>query len=117
MKTIALKYFFVICLISVFAISCKNEKESESPDPETKTASAKEMKNSVKKSADLKYNPEHGIEGHRCDLPVGAPLANADEPKPMTESPLRIKGAGPTINPPHGQPGHDCSVAVGARLN
>ncbi len=117
MKNLTFKYLIAACLISVFMFSCKNDEKSENTAETTKTASAEEVKTSEKKSADLKYNPAHGIEGHRCDLPVGAPLANADEPKPMTESPLRIKGAGPKINPPHGQPGHDCSVAVGARLD
>lgn len=110
------KYFLGLCLLTVLTISCKDEEKlQESSEP--KAASAEEMKDSLKKNSDLAYNPAHGVEGHRCDLPVGAPLAEADAPKPMTDSPVRLKGAAPTINPPHGEPGHDCSVAVGAALN
>ncbi len=48
-------------------------------------------------------NPPHGQPGHRCDIPVGAPLTTA------TNSSV-------TLNPPHGQPGHRCDIPVGEPL-
>ncbi|KAA3439820.1 hypothetical protein [Rufibacter hautae] len=81
-------------------------------------------------------NPAHGQPGHRCDIPVGAPLnsppgntaASASgatatpAARPNTLPPAPVLPVGPPVvtaqgmNPPHGQPGHDCSVAVGAPL-
>lgn len=87
-------------------------------------------------------NPPHGQPGHRCDIPVGAPL-NSPAAKTTTTSTaqsgtstqnftvspppagnpvpaLLSTEAGQTVaegmNPPHGQPGHRCDVAVGAPL-
>lgn len=69
-------------------------------------------------------NPAHGQPGHRCDIPVGAPL---NSPPGKTTQPqatitqsqpqaTNIKVA-PGMNPPHGQPGHRCDIPVGAPLN
>lgn len=117
LKNIPLLLF---CVLTLSLYSCKNEeKESAKEKQSTETASSEEIKKSMTTSADVKYNPAHGEEGHRCDLPVGAPLENAGKTttEPMTSSPVRMQGAAPKINPPHGEPGHDCSVAVGAELN
>lgn len=78
-------------------------------------------------------NPEHGLPGHRCDIPVGAPLnspagaapaapainaAPAMAPQPSAAPAVSQPAAGGgRVNPPHGQPGHDCAVPVGAPLN
>lgn len=81
-----------------------------------------------------KLNPPHGEPGHRCEIPVGAPLDSdpvnsndlvqqqliQDHAQPTTIQPQQQSspGGNPTarLNPPHGQPGHDCAVAVGAPL-
>jgi hypothetical protein len=72
-------------------------------------------------------NPPHGQAGHRCDIPVGAPLNTAPTTSsaPTSSAPGSVNGqyvnpgkaiaAG--LNPPHGQPGHRCDIAVGAPLN
>lgn len=90
-------------------------------------------------------NPSHGQPGHRCDIPVGAPL-NSPVAKPVaaapqggtvektfTVSPPANNAAVPALlstestnaktvttaagmNPVHGQPGHRCDIAVGAPL-
>ena len=90
-------------------------------------------------------NPSHGQPGHRCDIPVGAPL-NSPVTKPVaaapqggtvektfTVSPPANNAAVPALlstenanaktvttaegmNPIHGQPGHRCDIAVGAPL-
>nr|WP_294934949.1 hypothetical protein [uncultured Flavobacterium sp.] len=91
-------------------------------------------------------NPSHGQPGHRCDIPVGAPLnsppgktAVKTQPAPgkaivtqttipstpttnnsgvpaLLNSPTPVTTA-PGMNPPHGQAGHRCDIAVGAPLN
>ena len=85
-------------------------------------------------------NPPHGQTGHRCEIPVGAPLNSkpAEKKQPQTitqvvnqkpaEKPVMninsnngsttIAGSttAPGMNPPHGQEGHRCDVAVGAPL-
>jgi hypothetical protein len=73
-------------------------------------------------------NPSHGQLGHRCDIPVGAPLnspittgktttqqvvSNQVVTIPSTSVTTTPKG----MNPPHGQSGHRCDIAVGAPLN
>lgn len=85
-----------------------------------------------------KLNPPHGQPGHRCDIPVGAPLNS----KPAQPQPTEVAAQPQVVqqqvvvdpqqaqqhtgtteagfsgkpNPPHGQPGHRCDIAVGATL-
>ncbi|MCP9199139.1 hypothetical protein MKO06_04415 [Gramella sp. GC03-9] len=109
----------ILILVSSLVLSCKDEpKSEEQQESAAQTTSSEDMKQNMAKSSDLKYNPAHGEEGHRCDLPVGAPLdqPKASQQQDMTISPVRLKSAMPKINPPHGEPGHDCSVPVGAEL-
>ena len=90
-------------------------------------------------------NPSHGQPGHRCDIPVGAPLNSPPANKqvatsttnnaqsgtmtqnftvtPPASNPvpaLLSTGEKPKVaegmNPAHGQPGHRCDIAVGAPL-
>lgn len=81
-------------------------------------------------------NPAHGLPGHRCDLPVGAPLTNVSgsaapvqNPPVMNMTPSQTQPAskapaatpapsasGLKINPAHGMPGHRCDLQVGAPL-
>ena len=83
-------------------------------------------------------NPAHGQSGHRCDIPVGAPLnspvAAAAAPATPQQNPAvpaatvtttttpTVTTTAPTIptaegmNPPHGQENHRCDIAVGAPL-
>ncbi|TBW27087.1 hypothetical protein [Gramella sp. KN1008] len=118
MKSIKKLSLIVLSASLVFIYSCKDEEKSEQAEETTTTASAEEMKENMSKSSELKYNPAHGEEGHRCDLPVGAPLnqASASNTQDMNTSPVRIQSATPQLNPPHGEPGHDCSKPVGAEL-
>ena len=119
MKRIEKLILIGICVFSGLLYSCKDEEKSTEKEVATETSSSEDMKTNMKKTAELKYNPEHGKEGHRCDLPVGAPLdkASAVNTPDLKTSPVRLQSATPKINPPHGEPGHDCSVAVGAELN
>lgn len=117
------KRFFQVGLISIsliFAVSCRDEPEQANP-----MDSGVEVDENPKTAA---LNPEHGEPGHRCDIPVGAPLdgslsldkiLNADRnqtPAPSsTVSPVQVDQR-PEKNPPHGQPYHDCTIPVGAPL-
>lgn len=71
-------------------------------------------------------NPPHGQPGHRCDIPVGAPLNSKPTTQPVvtTQQPSQTvitqqptTPTAPGMNPPHGQPNHRCDIAVGAPLN
>lgn len=82
-------------------------------------------------------NPAHGVAGHRCDLPVGAPLnsgsgtaAPVQNPPTINMNPGSVQPApaspnaapapaasGLKINPAHGLPGHKCDIEVGAPLS
>ena len=85
-------------------------------------------------SASPAINPAHGLPGHRCDLPVGAPInassgtaAPVQNPPVIKMNPAPIQPAQPSttpapsaaglkINPAHGMPGHRCDIQVGAPL-
>ncbi|WP_264564573.1 hypothetical protein [Flavobacterium sp. N3904] len=71
-------------------------------------------------------NPSHGQPGHRCDIPVGAPLnspvaTNSTTPQVVSTSGQSVTTTTVTtakgMNPPHGQPGHRCDIPVGSPLN
>ncbi|MCC2590538.1 hypothetical protein [Chryseobacterium sp. MFBS3-17] len=81
-------------------------------------------------------NPPHGQPGHRCEIPVGAPLNSAPgagntqqivvDPSssgntlqidPNAAKPSQNTPTAAGMNPPHGEPGHRCDIAVGAPLN
>ncbi|MFH7016509.1 hypothetical protein [Flavobacterium sp. FlaQc-47] len=84
-------------------------------------------------------NPSHGQPGHRCDIPVGAPLNSAAPTQPVANTAQSgtttqnftvtppANNAVPALlstevatadgmNPAHGKPGHRCDIAVGAPL-
>ena len=108
--------------------SCKDENKSATEAEAVNTTGT--STNSSSTTSDDKevaqVNPAHGLPGHRCDIPVGAPLnsAAAMQTTPAattpaatstTVSPIRVDKT-PSVNPPHGEPGHDCAVPVGAPL-
>ena len=102
--------------------SCKDEKSQEATSTQTNI----ETNENTGTTAAL--NPAHGQPGHRCEIPVGAPLDQApattmqqqqtNTPVSTNASPVRVNTSSGTAlkNPPHGQPGHDCAVPVGADL-
>ncbi|OXG09412.1 hypothetical protein BC749_101868 [Flavobacterium araucananum] len=84
-------------------------------------------------------NPSHGQPGHRCDIPVGAPLNSPTTSQPVANTsqsgttsqsftvtppannavPALLsteEAVADGINPAHGKPGHRCDIAVGAPL-
>lgn len=87
------------------------------------------------KIGNAELNPEHGMPGHRCDIPVGAPLNSAPvaapnmpadiQPMPADIQPMPAPSVAPQAtpagfsgkpNPEHGMPGHRCDMPVGATL-
>ena len=157
-----MKHYLILAgVLSAFTwASCNNETESNTGGQDTTSATNTETTvpegqtdpaaHPTPMSVDVKQstggtaegmNPEHGQPGHRCEIPVGAPLnspASSTPPAsgtpPPSPTPITVnmdgKGSGPVatpsappagatapgMNPPHGQPGHDCSVPVGAPL-
>ncbi|WZL90424.1 hypothetical protein VS868_06630 [Salinimicrobium sp. 3283s] len=120
MKNLKLSYLTMV-LGLVLMSSCKDEKTATESTPQQTAETSTQAAN----SEEVKVNPAHGLPGHRCDLPVGAPLtANSagttspavSSPAPSTSvSPVRVDQT-PQVNPPHGEPGHDCTIPVGAPL-
>ncbi len=127
------KSFLIVLLASApFFISCKDKTATaEEPVNKTQEATLEQKKqtlqnvapttNTTSVSGDLAINPAHGQPGHRCDIPVGAPLNGTSESSnsapainKTNQVPASISGNG--INPPHGQPGHRCDIKVGDPL-
>ncbi|RPD49189.1 hypothetical protein [Paracnuella aquatica] len=135
-----------IAIIALVAASCEssgNNRVSEpipapttfTPDatpaatPTTQGAAATTTTPVTNSNATVALNPAHGAPGHRCELPVGAPLdgsAGAATAAPagvgaapmmqIPPAPLPSSGQTARLNPAHGAPGHDCSIPVGQPL-
>jgi hypothetical protein len=77
-------------------------------------------------TSNAKLNPAHGQPGHRCEIPVGAPLNSApaagntapviSKPATITQPQQPQQKGTVRLNPAHGQPGHDCNIPVGQPL-
>ena len=105
-----------MCIAAMFLAACG----SESNDKGTVT-----QPSGVSTSPERAVNPPHGMPGHTCAVPDGAPLPEgAAQPQLQVNPPVQREAqslpvdAGRTIqiNPAHGQPGHRCDIAVGAPL-
>lgn len=130
------------CDISVGAPLSNATGQAPTPQTATKVGNpavtTTAVVNSTTKPASVAkgMNPAHGQAGHRCEIPVGAPL-NTPAPKTTTAQPTATTGTvstpinlnpenigttnttaetAPGMNPPHGQTGHRCDIAVGAAL-
>lgn len=104
-----------MCLVAMFFLaSCGSDSEGT----ETNGAGAGS-------SANRALNPPHGMPGHSCAVPDGAPLPDASVQPNLQTSPVQPgvqslpaeMNKAVNINPAHGQPGHRCDIAVGAPLN
>ncbi|MCC8359655.1 hypothetical protein [Salinimicrobium sediminilitoris] len=121
MKNLKLNYIIVV-LGLILMVSCKDEEKTAEATPQETT----ETTSKAEGTEEVQVNPAHGLPGHRCDLPVGAPLnasaGSTPNPTPTSQlpstsvSPIRVDQT-PSVNPAHGEPGHDCSIPVGAPLN
>ena len=126
MKNTASKIILSLMVVSIglFA-SCRDENSDSQEEMENTTPPApnQDSDTTAGNNATAAVNPAHGEAGHRCDIPVGAPLNQASSQQSstttqqMNQSPVRVKNSSSAkINPAHGEPGHDCSVPVGAEL-
>lgn len=126
-----------------------NATEQPANTPATSAANeatGQAMPTSTAAPAEGALNPAHGQPGHRCDIPVGAPLnspAGGGNAMPTpTAQPAAAQGGGQPflvndqaksrimqeqggqpatatsgkLNPAHGQPGHRCDIQVGQPL-
>ena len=114
MRTIVIIGGIILAGATVVAVvqSGKNDRESEVIQQNGVPAGGTD-------STTPMLNPAHGVTGHRCDLPVGAPLNTASgtispgqTPQPVAPAPAGVK-----LNPAHGMPGHRCDLQVGAPLS
>lgn len=131
------KLFMMAGVLSIpIIVACKDEKAATQPTTQQAQELTLEQKKQMLQNAapapntatgnNVAMNPAHGQPGHRCDIPVGAPLnsaggasnnipvqtidLNKEKSVPMPSS------AANGINPPHGQPGHRCDIKVGDPL-
>ncbi|MBB1192139.1 hypothetical protein DNC80_00440 [Flavobacterium sp. SOK18b] len=146
------KIYALALLSSLLIVSCKKEAETtpilkKNVVPFTEVGNQmkneaaianqpqqKVLTNSVPNTAPVQkgMNPAHGQPGHRCDIPVGAPLKSTPAPSTPTPRPQTVTAPVNTVttvtkpaentvtpegmNPPHGQENHRCDIAVGAPL-
>ncbi|MFJ1401874.1 hypothetical protein [Capnocytophaga canimorsus] len=155
-----MKLNYVLFATFGFMVSCKNVEEIKvAPEAESNTQKAEAQLQAQRSNTNpfsgqsvssattfssavgVKINPPHGEPGHRCDIPVGAPLdgssqvqnqqpdvvVSASQPIeqqidviPQSTQPVvsgqTQAGFSGKPNPPHGEPGHRCDIAVGAIL-
>ncbi len=127
------KLFFIsMFAVTIFFTSCKDNENTEEVAPtEVQEATLEQKKQALENvvpsntgntaNSGGAVNPAHGQPGHRCDLPVGAPLNSAGgstntAPAINATNTIPTSTTGKGINPPHGQPGHKCEVKVGDPL-
>ena len=137
MKTIVIIGGIVIAGATIIAVVQNDRKKDAAPEIHqpgaTNTAPTAVP---ATPSAVPTINPAHGLAGHRCDLPVGAPLTTPSGATVPVKNPPVINmnptpaqsgssapsaapapsAAGVKVNPAHGLPGHRCDIQVGAPL-
>ncbi len=154
-------FLSLLFVSSMLLISCKKEVEPQNITTPTNvvpfTEVGKQMRSQASPSSQVQQNatvtsqnqtlatpvsvgkgmnPAHGQPGHRCDIPVGAPLnspvatakntpatqqTTSPQNQSVTTSPTATTPIVTTVtpegmNPPHGQTNHRCDIAVGAPL-
>ena len=150
------KLFLSLLISALFLISCKKDEETKITEetkqtaepmtgeqwlkqrigqPQVQPAQTQQTQQTNPTQTPPGMNPPHGQPGHKCEIPVGAPLDTKPtkaqpqvtpqvvNQKPAEQPQMKINtNAGAAtisrakINPPHGQEGHRCDVAVGAPL-
>lgn len=148
-----LNIFISFTLFSFFSLSCNQNSKVEKPIPSQSdnisahaqlsasspgnavapaatTAPANTPQSAGNTTANVAVNPQHGQPGHRCDLPVGAPLSSSPKAVKQLQTASQVQIVSPNtpapakpaanntalLNPQHGQPGHRCDIQVGAPL-
>lgn len=119
-----MKQLIPIVIFSFVMASCGNGDTRPLVDPSASSniipmpaspAAVNDSNSMVLPQSTVALNPKHGLPGHRCDIPEGAPLtAAAGNAQPLMSLP-KANGTA-RLNPQHGAPGHRCDIAVGAPL-
>ncbi|PZW39222.1 hypothetical protein LX95_02364 [Mesonia algae] len=117
LKNTKLFSFVILIALGTLTLSCKDDKSNPEEVQKEETTPQKENTTPENDAA----NPPHGEAGHRCDIPVGAPLnskpANQQQQIQVNGNPVQQQARKTeNTNPPHGEPGHDCGIPVGAPL-
>ncbi len=121
LKNTKLFSFVILIVLGTLTLSCKDDKSNpEEIQTEQKKEAASQKDNTTLENDTP--NPPHGKAGHRCDIPVGAPLnskpANQQQQIQVNGNPVQQQARKTeNTNPPHGEPGHECGIPVGAPLN
>jgi hypothetical protein len=124
MKTLIFTIRIITVMLIFFSfgviVSCKEESKKKDPTTNSTkiTAPNTSEDNASGAIGDIAINPAHGLPGHRCDIPVGAPLNSLptkNNNNTKSGSPV-INSAEVKLNPAHGQPGHRCDINVGDPL-
>ena len=137
MRTILVIAGIVLAGATVITVVQNDKKKDSAPEiQQAEGAQVGSPESSGSPSQAIATNPAHGLAGHRCDLPVGAPLNSVSGSAAPVQSPPSIQmnpapvqsspstpvavpapsAAGVKINPAHGMPGHRCDIKVGAPL-
>lgn len=139
------QFLYISLTFSLLLFSCKEEAKADYVEEDSnaisaglyepnaiETAKAKAaqsllpataISNHQNRNTGVAVNPPHGQPGHRCDLPVGAALAENTRSNSKNQSPETNGDSNSNnpvnstkLNPPHGEIGHRCDIAVGAPL-
>ncbi|MBN8685496.1 MAG: hypothetical protein J0M10_00700 [Chitinophagales bacterium] len=134
------KSVYPAILALVFFIACKEAEQETGPVPASAITTPVPAPAPVQapvpstqveatgSKTGVALNPAHGQPGHRCEIPVGAPLDSKPSAPAINtiQQPAAVSTPAPApvntttasgLNPAHGQPGHRCDIAVGAPLN
>ncbi len=119
-----MKQLITILIFSFSIASCGNGDTRSLVDPgavstvpplPSSPTLVNDSTNIFKSQPTVALNPKHGLPGHRCDIPEGAPLNAAPGSQAPAVNMKQAAGAA-RLNPQHGAPGHRCDIAVGAPL-
>jgi hypothetical protein len=126
MRTIVIVGAVVLAGATIIGLMMTERKNETQPSfssqgiPQAPADASSTGSASTSTSGSPALNPAHGQPGHRCELPVGAPLTGNASTQTPTTSPVattqQAAPAGLALNPAHGQPGHRCDLPVGAPL-
>ena len=109
-----MKKVFFMCLAAMFfLVACGSKSNETGTNPD-----------GINTSSSRPVNPPHGMPGHTCAVPDGAPLPQGTvQPSLQNNMPVKSDVQGfqelnktLNVNPAHGQPGHRCDIAVGAPI-
>lgn len=106
-----MRYLFPIVLVALFVTACQSQSSENENTSTPAVENPSETESALSPKSDEStpaLNPEHGKVGHRCDIPVGAPLVAKEKP---VDTQIR------QLNPEHGKVGHRCDIPVGAPLS